>query len=240
LGEREVKNWRWWLIALVFISLFSGLSYWQFQRGAQKEQMLESYQQTLSNKQTIPVQTAILQKQSLQWVSAEGKFLELPPIFLDNQRREDQVGVRVYRAFETFERQTFLVDLGWLPLSGDRRFPQIPNYPNSSLSGLWTKPPSVGLALGPALSHQSTHVLAMRMETDELARLLNVKLEANVLRLGPEADIGFERSIELLPNTLPPEKHRGYAVQWAGLAIATFIIALILQFRKRKSDEFSV
>ena len=40
----------------------------------------------------------------------------------------------------------------------------------------------------------------------------------------------------MLPNTLPPEKHRGYAVQWFALALAVLVTALVLTFRKARSQ----
>jgi cytochrome oxidase assembly protein ShyY1 len=43
--------------------------------------------------------------------------------------------------------------------------------------------------------------------------------------------LGYARDLELLPNTLPPERHRGYALQWFGLAFATFAAALFVTFR---------
>ena len=43
-----------------------------------------------------------------------------------------------------------------------------------------------------------------------------------------------ERDLDILPNTLSPERHLGYAVQWFGLAIAVLVIALVMTFRKRK------
>ena len=39
--------------------------------------------------------------------------------------------------------------------------------------------------------------------------------------------------LALLSNTLPPEKHRGYAIQWFGLALATLVILIVLNLRRR-------
>jgi len=44
--------------------------------------------------------------------------------------------------------------------------------------------------------------------------------------------LGFDRDLELLSNTLPPDKHRGYSLQWFALAAAVLITALILTFRR--------
>jgi cytochrome oxidase assembly protein ShyY1 len=62
---------------------------------------------------------------------------------------------------------------------------------------------------------------------------LHVDLAPRVLRLDPTVPIGYPRDLNLLTNTLPPERHRGYAVQWFGLAFATLITALFLSLRRR-------
>ena len=62
------------------------------------------------------------------------------------------------------------------------------------------------------------------------------------LRLDPERakdDAGVmlapgERDLDILPNTLTPERHLGYAVQWFGLAATVFVVALVLTLRARK------
>ena len=63
---------------------------------------------------------------------------------------------------------------------------------------------------------------------------MSVPLAPRVLRLDPALPLGYARDLDLLPNTLPPEQHRGYAVQWFALALAVLVTALILTFRKRR------
>ena len=72
-----------------------------------------------------------------------------------------------------------------------------------------------------------------RIDLPALSQALHEDLGARVLRLDPKLQIGYLRDLELLANTLPPERHRGYAVQWFGLAFATLITALFLSFRRR-------
>ena len=43
-----------------------------------------------------------------------------------------------------------------------------------------------------------------------------------------------ERDLEILANTLTPDRHLGYAVQWSGLAITVLVVALVLTLRKKK------
>ena len=56
-------------------------------------------------------------------------------------------------------------------------------------------------------------------------------LDDGVLRLDPALPLGYERDLELLPNTLTPDRHRGYALQWYGLAATVLVIALLLTVR---------
>jgi cytochrome oxidase assembly protein ShyY1 len=53
-----------------------------------------------------------------------------------------------------------------------------------------------------------------------------------VLKLDPALPLGYARDLDILPNTMPPERHLGYAVQWFGLALTVLITALVLTFRK--------
>ena len=40
--------------------------------------------------------------------------------------------------------------------------------------------------------------------------------------------------MDLLPNTLPPQRHLSYAVQWFGLALTVLVVALVLERRRRR------
>ena len=43
-----------------------------------------------------------------------------------------------------------------------------------------------------------------------------------------------ERDLDILANTLTPQRHLGYAVQWFGLAIMVLVVALVLTLRKKR------
>jgi cytochrome oxidase assembly protein ShyY1 len=72
-----------------------------------------------------------------------------------------------------------------------------------------------------------------RVDLDALATGLHISLAPRTLRLDPSLSLGYARDLDVLPNTLPPERHRGYALQWFGLAALTFLFALYLSFRRR-------
>jgi cytochrome oxidase assembly protein ShyY1 len=175
----------------------------------------------------------------LRWVEDHGHFLP-GTVLLDNQTREGRAGIKVYQPFRSDGGAVVLVDLGWLPMPPDRVIPPItPHSGPTALSGLLAPPPATGLALGPALSPapQPGVWLASRMPPEEMARALSLppgSLQVRVLRLDPALPGGYARDLELLPNTLPPSRHLGYAVQWFGLALTVLVVALVLEFRRHR------
>ena len=76
--------------------------------------------------------------------------------------------------------------------------------------------------------------LLTRVDAAALGTALGLALPARVLRLDPASTLGYTRDLEVLANTLPPERHRGYALQWFGLAGAVLVVSLFLSFRRQR------
>lgn len=238
--NRARAPWGLWLFALAMLAVFLAAGTWQWQRGIEKDAMLAEQARTIQAREAIPLAEAVRHPDRLDWAAGEGRFTGHPPVFLDNQLRDGRPGVRVYRVFEIQGEAPahVLVELGWLPLPADRSLPALPDLApeGQQIRGLLMPPPSAGFAMGESLQAQPDgSLLAMRVVPAEVARALTLPegLAERVLRLDPALEIGFERDLEVLANTLPPEKHRGYAVQWFGLAAATIVITLVLSFRRR-------
>ena len=226
------------LFGLCLVLAFSALGRWQLGRALEKEALLADAAGVLSGP-AQPLAAALSGADGILKVAGEGRFLDTPPLWLDNQRRGQRVGVRHYCAFQPAGADApLLVDLGWLPLPGDRTLPDAAcPRGDAALSGLLAPPPAVGLKLGGGLESRDggERWLALHLEPAEVARAWRLPaLAPRVLRLDPALPLGHERDLELLSNTLPPEKHRGYALQWFGLAAAAFVTTLLLWFRRKK------
>lgn len=232
-----------WTLALLAIALFVALGRWQAQRAVEKQAMLDAAAQVLSQRKPVALAQAAhpARTHTYDWAQGAGRFDARGPLWLDNQQRNGRAGVRVYRIFiADGAPDPLLADLGWLPLPADRSMPAIA-LPQGRIEvrGLLTPPPSAGLPLGSGIARQGDGWVLTRIDPEVVARAtgLSVPLAPRVLRLDPALPFGYERDLELLANTLPPEKHRGYSVQWFALALAVLATALILTFRKARRHD---
>ncbi len=228
-----------WAIAVLVMALFARLGAWQLERAHEKRAMLADASVALQAR--LPQSWSVIgdaaRARGYDWVEVEGRFADTPAVLLDNQQRAGKVGVRAYRRFDVKGGPPLLVDLGWVALPPDRTMPPVPrDIVRTSLSGLLLPPPGAGLGMGvPAVRADGT-LLATTIDLQALrAPLQAPTLAPRVLRPAPEAGFGFERDFDILPNTLPPERHLGYAVQWFALALAVLITALLLTWRARRA-----
>ncbi len=233
-----------WTLALVVILVCASLGRWQLTRMHDKRAMLDAVAAVLEARSAVPLARAADadRARAYDWAAGHGRFVEGRPWVLDNQIREGQAGLRVFRLFVPDAGLPLLVDLGWTPIverAGRLPSPAIvagDGLAGASMTvrGLLMPPPSSGLALGPAVSAGDVFLMT-RVDMQAIGDAAGAgPLAPRVLRLDPELPLGQTRDLDILPNTLPPEKHLGYAVQWFGLALAALVVALVLSFRSAR------
>lgn len=230
-----------WLLALLLAGCFVSLGLWQHGRMQQKQAMLDAVAQVIVQRQAQSLSIAAdpTRSNNYDWAGGDGKFADAPALLLDNQLRDGQPGVRVYRLFlpdatpGNAAITPLLVDMGWLALGAKREMPILPAITGThSIAGLLTAPPSPGLLDAPPQTQADGSLLLMRIAPQALADTLHTPaIAARVLKLDPALTLGHPRDLDILPNTLPPEKHLGYAVQWFALALAVLLIAAVLTYR---------
>lgn len=228
-----------WAAALLVVAGFSSLGLWQLGRQDGKQALLDDVAATIAARQPVPLAAAgdPQRTRGYDWSAGRGRFAEAPAVLLDNQQRSGRAGVRAYRAFQPDAGGApILVELGWLPLPPERTLPAV-ERPEGKLeiAGLLLPPPSHGIGPAGAARQQDGTLLAIGLDPAMLASELGLAtLAPRVLKLDPALDIGYARDLDVLPNTLPPERHLGYAVQWFALALAVLATALILTFRRQR------
>lgn len=227
-----------WAAALLLAAGFAALGNWQLGRQHEKQAMLDDVAATIAARSPLALGAAAdpARARGYDWVAGRGHFAEAPAVLLDNQQRGGRAGVRVYRAFVPESGAApLLVELGWLPLPGDRTLPAVPRPAGpQDLAGLLAPPPSHGIGPAGFAAQNDGSLLAVGLDPAALAvPLRQPGIAPRVLKLDPEqAAIGYARDLDVLPNTLPPERHFGYAVQWFALALAVLATALVLTFRR--------
>jgi len=235
---RALSALAWLLAAAAGAIAFGALGAWQWSRAAQKEALLAERDAVLAARLPQPLSLAFddARRGVLDWAAGRGRF-DGRVLLLDNQQREGRSGVRVYGVLAA-DAGPLLVELGWRPWGAQREVPETP-LPSGEVevAGVLVAPPSTGIAIGSGVQPLGgSRWLLTRLQPDVLAPQLgiSVPLAPRVLKLDPALSFGFERDLDLLPNTLPPERHRGYAVQWWGLAATVAVVYLVLTLRRRK------
>lgn len=239
----------WAVPALLACVGLASLGAWQLERGAWKERLLAGWAAALVEPPrdyavALDGSSALPRREDLAVptgapalplsVALRGQWDPATTLLLDNQRLDAAVGVFVLTRFVPTDGTPLLVNRGWLPLPPDRTPPPVPAPASGevALRGLLVAAPAAGLRFAaPAWSPGQPPPLLAALELDAL-RTTAGPLFDGVLQLDPAAPDGFTRRWQPLPNTLPPEKHRGYAVQWFGLATAVAVIYLLLAFRR--------
>ena len=228
-----------WLLALAVAAVCTSLGFWQLQRMHAKQAQLDAAARVLEDRAARPLALAAdpSRARGYDWAAGGGRFADLPPVLLDNQNRDGRPGVLAYRVFQPADAAAapLLVELGWLPLPGDRRLPAVERPPLEQVSGLLLPPPSAGLVAPVVAVQADGTLLVVALDPATVATALSLpSLAPRVLRLDPDLPVGYARDLQLLPNTLPPGKHLGYAVQWFALAVAVLVIAALLTLRRRR------
>jgi cytochrome oxidase assembly protein ShyY1 len=244
-----VKSRTFWfgsVLALAATVAFTSLGLWQWGRAEWKARYLAAYAAALAAK-PVPFAEALAGLDLVRGedlpvrVSGTGVYDPVRSVLLDNQRRGAEVGVLLFTLFHPSDgAPPLLVNRGWLPLDAERRLAQPIETPTDPVpaSGLLRRPPSSGIRLGPAPSLAANAGMPQLTWLDpaELAAAWQMTLPPVVLELDPRSPAGFRRDTDPLPNTLPPEQHRGYAVQWWALATAVVTIWLVLVVRALRRD----
>ncbi|MGE4367182.1 SURF1 family cytochrome oxidase biogenesis protein [Thermomonas sp.] len=249
----SARGWRLlggWGLALLLALAFAALGRWQLARMHEKERLLAAAAQALATARDQPQPLLLAadpaRAQAYDWAAGRGMLAGVT-LWLDNQQRDGQVGVRMYcLLYPQDGAQPLLLDAGWWPLGGDRALPApgCPHVADQAVRGLLAPPPAAGLAHGAPLARQADgRWLAVRLDLPAIAAALGLhtRIAPRVLRLDPvhrPGDAGVmlapgQRDLDILANTLTPERHLGYAVQWFGLALAALVTAAVLTSRSR-------
>lgn len=224
----------WWkiLLALLGMGLFIRLGFWQVHRAIDKQAMLNLYQAQKNRLPQLWKPTSPLPHQ-YEKVSVKGR--EKGEFFLlDNQYHAHQWGVHVLSVFQLADNTGVLVDRGWINASPRDKFfstlrfshePQLLRgqiyYPSHN-RWIQTSDPQ-------GLPHRGW--LIEQFELKGIEKSLHQRVQPFIIRLDKEEPNGWIREWEIV--SMPPVKHRAYAVQWFALASLVFILFIVTSYKKK-------
>lgn len=217
------------VLAVVCAFGLARMGWWQLDRAAHKQALLDGIERAASAP-LVPLAELDADSQQARFraVGVRGEFLADRQVLLDNQMRDGRPGVRAYVPLRPAnEQRLLLVDRGWLPWPDRAQPPPLATVPVGwqYLEGVLLDPPGAGLRLGPAAA-AGWPLLVTRIDLDQIERRLDLPLLDFVLE-----DRAAPRAQSIRAQMLPPERHRGYALQWFGLSLTVLVIYCVLAWR---------
>ena len=230
-------RWVWLVPGSILVAILLGLSVWQLERAQEKMQLLAriAQLQTQGAENASGLEDVGAEAADAMPVNFTGHWLAPVAWLLDNQIVNGQVGYDVVIPVQMPGRNKLvLVNLGWVAAPEARdQLPQldIPSY--LVVDGIYRAHPG-GLLLGNNLEAKGVWPMRLQqLRTDSLASYLSLPLFPGVIY-----QQGFSPfKVHYHPVVLSPERHRAYALQWALLALALFIVVLVANFQERTKHE---
>ncbi len=231
-----LRRWVPHLAAVLAILACARLCLWQLDRAEEKAELLARWDSA------APLSFDQLDSgmaQGFDRISGVGRFDTERHVLLDNQTRNNHPGVHVFTPFQPLDSELLiLVNRGWQPWI--RRSGEWPQFDTpeglTPIAGRLSEPPRVGVQIGraEALDHENWPNLMTYFDLERLGDVFGDRLYPAVLLLEP----GHPQHLSgdaWRTVSMGPEKHRGYAFQWAsiGLAIALIWITLTLRSLRR-------
>lgn len=232
-GHQFKINLIWLIITLAAFAILIKLSYWQWQRAAEKTaqiQQLAIAQQHGSLTAATLFSYANTEADGIL-VEDQGSWLKPYVWLLDNQIVNGRVGYDVIIPVQFVDTHpVVLVNLGWVAAPNSRQYlPELDIPEHIQISGL-VRTKMGGVLLGQNLEG-SSYPMRMQQVNFELLQpqLPKALYPALIYQQHTSAFIPHYQ-----PVVLPPEKHRGYAFQWFGLAIAVLGVAIAASVHSEK------
>lgn len=217
------------LTFIVLLAALFSLGNWQMSRAQEKQALVDakhsrqaaSVLQLVENHHIID---PILDR--FRPAQAQGRYVEGQQWLLDNRLYRGMPGYHVFSLFQLNSGRQVLINRGWVSIGESRQF--LPNLPlpegEMTLSGHLDSPASVGLVLGnQPVDSIAERVLLQNLDVNELANAKHLDLLPLTLVIDDDQKGVLQYDWSAI-ETISPEKHLGYAVQWFALAVALLII----------------
>jgi surfeit locus 1 family protein len=210
------------------------LGRWQLRRAEEKRALFDAFAAGADATLLIDIHTPKVRR--YQHVEASGRYDESRQLLIDNMVDGGRAGYFVITPFALQGGGWLLVNRGWVPLGASRALrPAITVAGDERrIRGRADNMPSPGIRIGDDAALGGTYPVVADFPTHtDVAHLLKESAwtpAADLVLLDPGESDGYVRS--WAPPGFPPMRHVGYAVQWFALALALFVIYVVVNFRR--------
>ena len=230
------------LATLVMLVILVLLGLWQLRRADYKRALLAEYQQAIVLP-PVPVDQALDTSGfdtlgRYRHVVAQGHYDSAHQVLLDDMQEGEQVGYQILTPLVLEPgQQILLVDRGFIAREpGIKTLPALDiDTAERTVSGVLGILPVPGIRLGKTTLPAGWPKLMLFPSYQNLVELYGNKLLKPVLLLDADQTDGYQRDWQ--PNIgFPPVRHTAYALQWFALAIALFIIWIVVNSKRIKHE----
>lgn len=224
------------MLALFFVVLFLILSYWQYSRASEKNEL----EKKLSKRGNAPplawsTVSSELSKYYYHLVCLSGRFDNGRQFLLDNRFHAHHLGYVIYTPFITPGNRVLIVNRGWVPRSG--QYPILPKissiHGKQKICGMLYPGQKRSFTLGSQdmINNKWPKVIQNVMPA-HISKQLKTAVFPVYLLLKHPKNYRYVENWQVF--TMKAAKHFGYAVQWLFMAIAVFIMYIVFQKRSHK------
>lgn len=221
-------------IIIMAISLLVGLGFWQLHRAEVKADLIESHQRLQDQKPlnaTEILQAADPVKLRYYPVKLQGTALNDYPILRDNVIVDGHVGYRLYTPVLLDSSHVILVEREWIPQGPSRaHYRQKFSDLNAKYIEGYLDFAYRNRFVTSALESKTAPITwPLRIQTLDVT-LLSQLIGKEVYPMLITPRIASSKTFPI-----SPERHRGYAFQWFGLATALVIVTMVVYRTHRTS-----
>lgn len=225
----RIVNWKLTLLALIMVAGLCRLGFWQLSRAEEKRVLIAAFSARTLHEPLVANDLNTTPDPRYYRIQLFGHFDNAHNLLLDNKIVNGKVGYEVYTPFIAKDlSDTIIVDRGFIPMGVSRQdLPSINSIQGEvSILGMLNSPPKY-VAFGPMEADANKH-WPMRIEYLDLNNMkFNSKLYPYVIILDKNNPAAYQIQWQAF-ETMPPERHIGYAVQWFALALTLLILCVVL------------
>ena len=221
------------IVLAVLLPTFISLGLWQWNKAELKQALqAERDQHARATPIPLPADPEAADRLRHHHLTVRGTYDAARQVLIDNRLHEGVAGYHVLTPLRLADSDRYvLVNRGWLPAPPDHRIRPAAPVPTGEIevSGIAVLPPErfFNLAAQPTSGWDPVW---QNLDLERFRGLLPGQLHGVVIQLDPQTPDGFGRDWPRPDERI--ERHRSYALQWFGFAIASVGIWLFLLFRR--------